>query len=658
MGARTGTAAMTGRPRFVTIRELFDGSRRFRVPIYQRAYAWGRLEIETLVRDIVSVLDRPNYYIGSLVLHEVRDIESDQPLFDVIDGQQRLTTLFVALTHPELRPALTKLPAPFEISDRLLSFEQRKRSNLDLAVLARSDTRSAAMKALQDDGIKAGAEALGNLLSDGTRLVRMLADQGAAPSYDAESDMASNVLGYLLDRVRLVLTELPPETDLNHYFEVMNTRGEQLEKHEIVKAHLLGLIGEDSEGRALFSTVWDACSDFTRHVQARFEPNPRSAIFGHPGTSSGSGWDRFEPTDVEDLASRVQPAQQALAAGGRFLDSVLEEREQQVGVNSRGVQDDGDAGRYGAIIDFPNFLLHVLRMHVDGQVEIPLDDKKLVALFERAITTADSALAFAFRLLRAKFLFDNFVIKPLDEPGPGADSNWVVHRLRRIQPETRSAKLSASNAFGEATQQVLMLQAMYQVTHQRRVYKEFLYRILEYLDRSWAKKNHVDGADFILRLHRMAEDDLEELGAREGSTLDVGTGVPHFALNLLDYKLWWSSVILDETPEGLPSVNAAGFRFAYRTSIEHFLPVNLAESAEQRVSVNDFGNLCLMTRTENSIRSDHTPDWKVAKYGTSDQSLKFHYMAELQKQDGKWGATQINEQGRAMRSVLFKPLPL
>jgi hypothetical protein len=229
---------VTGQPQFVTVRELFNGQRRFRVPIYQRAYAWGQVEIETLVRDVASALDRPAYYIGSLVLHEVRDIESDQPVFDVIDGQQRLTTLFITLTHPDLRPDLLALTPTFGIADRLLTFEERKRSNVDLATLARPEVTPAAIESLRDDGIKAGAETVANLLGDEARLEKMLLEQGVRL---AAAGLTKNVLSYLLDRVQIVLTELPPDTDLNHYFEVMNTRGEQLEKHEIVKAHLLGV---------------------------------------------------------------------------------------------------------------------------------------------------------------------------------------------------------------------------------------------------------------------------------------------------------------------------------------------------------------------------------------------------------------------------------
>jgi Protein of unknown function DUF262/Protein of unknown function (DUF1524) len=649
---------VTGQPQLITIRDLFDGQRRFRVPIYQRAYAWGKTEIETLIRDVASVLDRSAYYIGSLVLHEVRDIESDQPVFDVIDGQQRLTTLFITLTHPGLRQHLQELAAPFRITERLLAFEERKRSNLDLATLARPDVTPVAIESLQDDGIRAGAEAVANLLGDEARLEKMLLDQGVRWEPSTGTGLTKSVLSYLLDHVQIVLTELPPDTDLNHYFEVMNTRGEQLEKHEIVKAHLLGLIGEDKDGRTLFSTIWDACSDFTRHVQARFEPSARSAIFGNHDNRGEEGWSTFLPTSIGDLGDQFGPTRDSFQMADLDLESLLAASEPGSSTPTAAASpgDDGDAGRYGAIIDFPNFLLHVLRLYAGGDRDISLDDKKLVAQFERTITSGSAALDFAHRLLRAKFLFDNFIIKPVDEPGGSDDSNWVIHRLHYTRPEARSAKLSPLNAFGVQTQQVLMLQAMYQVTNQRRVYKEFFYQLIEYLDVTWAVDGHIDGQEFIRHIHQMADDDLDALGVRHGGDLDTGTGVPHFALNLLDYKLWWLSEIEKRPPAGLPAVKASGFRFAYRTSIEHFLPSNLAEREEQLAVVNEFGNLCLMTRTENSRRSDHTPDWKVEKYGESEQSLKFHYMAALQRETKEWGPRQISSQGAAMRTVLLTPL--
>ena len=85
----------------VSVRELFDTAR-YQIPIYQRAYAWGRTEIETLLRDILDYSRRKDaaaYYIGSLVVHaDHKDL--DRQVFEVVDGQQRLTTLFLILCHP------------------------------------------------------------------------------------------------------------------------------------------------------------------------------------------------------------------------------------------------------------------------------------------------------------------------------------------------------------------------------------------------------------------------------------------------------------------------------------------------------------------------------------------------------------------------------
>ncbi|TDK25849.1 DUF262 domain-containing protein [Arthrobacter crusticola] len=648
---------MTGQPRFVTVRELFDGTRQFRVPIYQRAYTWEKRDIEILIRDVASVLGRPSYYIGSLVLHEGRDVESDRSVFEVVDGQQRLTTLFITMTHPALRGRLSGLLKPFEITDQLLSFEERKRSNLDLGALARATPGGSVQ--LQEDGIRAGADAVMNLLGNEQRLARVLLDQGI-PGHTQSEFLVDRVLSFLLDNVRIVLTELPRHTDLNHYFEVMNTRGEQLEKHEIVKARLLGLFGDDIKHRALFASIWDACSDVTRHVQARFNTADRSRLFGDPARNKDTGWSTFLPSNIEELVAAVQQPSNEPRQNVVDLDSVLEALDDSTSAVDS-LFDDDDASRYGAIIDFPNFLLHVLRLHTSGGAGgtsgIALDDKRLVVQFERSVTTAQGALDFAFRLLRTKFLFDNFIIKPLDEPGDNDGSNWVIHSRHYTQSGTRNATLSSRNPFEQnENQQVLMAQAMFQVTHQGRIYKEFLYKLLKYLDGAWTRFQKIDGGAFIQQIHRMAEQDLDALDLRTGDGLDSGTGVPHFALNLLDYKLWFMQQSRQVAVD-LPSVATSGFRFAYRTSIEHFLPTNFAESDEQRSVVNDFGNLCLMTRTENSRRSDHTPDWKVEKYGEVDQSLKLHYMCALQRIEKAWGPEQITRQGGLMRKVLFTPLP-
>lgn len=61
------------------------------VPLYQRGYAWEEKHIVQLIDDVMDIDSNDQYYIGSLIVYK-RDNE-----FEVIDGQQRLTTLYLLL---------------------------------------------------------------------------------------------------------------------------------------------------------------------------------------------------------------------------------------------------------------------------------------------------------------------------------------------------------------------------------------------------------------------------------------------------------------------------------------------------------------------------------------------------------------------------------
>ena len=57
---------------------------------------------------------------------------------------------------------------------------------------------------------------------------------------------------YLLNNTLLLKVEVPPDTDLNHYFEIMNVRGEQLEKHEVLKSRLMSFLVEEADRELFF----------------------------------------------------------------------------------------------------------------------------------------------------------------------------------------------------------------------------------------------------------------------------------------------------------------------------------------------------------------------------------------------------------------------
>ncbi|SAY38821.1 RloF, partial [Candidatus Synechococcus spongiarum] len=79
-----------------TLRQLLANGLRYRVPMFQRDYAWGPDEWDDLWQDMVALVDEedaePAHYMGYLVLQSPNNRE-----FDIIDGQQRMTTMSVLI---------------------------------------------------------------------------------------------------------------------------------------------------------------------------------------------------------------------------------------------------------------------------------------------------------------------------------------------------------------------------------------------------------------------------------------------------------------------------------------------------------------------------------------------------------------------------------
>ncbi|TQR33076.1 hypothetical protein DMB92_03710 [Campylobacter sp. MIT 99-7217] len=75
------------------VKELFSKDK-FSIPIYQRAYAWRSENFKDLWEDLEEALGREGHFLGTIV---VAPNEKDSKKFDIIDGQQRITTIFMLL---------------------------------------------------------------------------------------------------------------------------------------------------------------------------------------------------------------------------------------------------------------------------------------------------------------------------------------------------------------------------------------------------------------------------------------------------------------------------------------------------------------------------------------------------------------------------------
>lgn len=95
-------------PEEFNIDELFKG--KYLIPIYQRPYSWTTLEVKQLLSDIDSIyqnikdtnidnLDNDDYilFIGTLFIKTERNVKNTYNEYDIVDGQQRITTLTLLL---------------------------------------------------------------------------------------------------------------------------------------------------------------------------------------------------------------------------------------------------------------------------------------------------------------------------------------------------------------------------------------------------------------------------------------------------------------------------------------------------------------------------------------------------------------------------------
>lgn len=243
--------------------KVFSVEYHFKIPHYQRPYAWETTQAADLLNDLSDALDRDSaepYFLGSLVLIKQREAAASQ----VIDGQQRLTTLtilFAVLAElardADVGDLFRKLIS--EPGDILLGSEAKPRLEV------RPRDRDFFRKYIQTAGQLADLLALPDsaLANDSQVAVR----DNARLLHDSlkEWDPGRRLrLGQLLaQRTYLVVVSTPDLASAHRIFSVMNARGLDLSPADVLKSDVIGQIRDD--WREDYARKWeDAEEDLGR----------------------------------------------------------------------------------------------------------------------------------------------------------------------------------------------------------------------------------------------------------------------------------------------------------------------------------------------------------------------------------------------------------
>ena len=77
-----------------TVKTIFDGTRIFNIPIYQRSYSWKKDNLQDFLTDLVNQYEDRKYFLGSFLFH-INGTREEFTVIDIVDGQQRLTTFII-----------------------------------------------------------------------------------------------------------------------------------------------------------------------------------------------------------------------------------------------------------------------------------------------------------------------------------------------------------------------------------------------------------------------------------------------------------------------------------------------------------------------------------------------------------------------------------
>lgn len=246
-----------------TFRQLLGNGLNYRVPPFQRDYSWTEDEWDDLWQDLLGLFEpegEPAHYLGYLVLQS-----ADSKGFDIIDGQQRITTISLMILAA-LGQLQDLVEAGLDAENNRRRQEQLRNSYIGyvdpVSLVARSklalnrhnnrfyQTYLVPLERLPQRGLNASEHQL--------RKAFQWFKERIKGRFGATTESGRNLAAFLDTLVdKLFFTVITVTDELNAFkvFETLNARGVRLSATDLLKNYLFSLVGagepHENELRAL-----------------------------------------------------------------------------------------------------------------------------------------------------------------------------------------------------------------------------------------------------------------------------------------------------------------------------------------------------------------------------------------------------------------------
>ncbi|VVQ35281.1 hypothetical protein PS947_04479 [Pseudomonas fluorescens] len=649
---------MTLQSHAVTLEHIVKQGMFFQIPVYQRLYVWGDEQVRTLLDDLWSAYEAksPLAYLGGILVvprHQDRTTVE----YDLIDGQQRFTTLWL------LALSLGRKLKPFLAARR--AGEVRPRLGFPI----RPDIEKAFKASCIDGQAPAVAhEKIDNALGIIQRFKQSLDEAELAAFSD-----------YVLNNVTVIMTHFPASMDLNKIFELINNRGQQLQHHEILKARLLQHIRNAAE-RESYAALWEACSYMDDYVERNLRRVTRldvHALFSAMAAKQDDEALAWSDSVLEALANKFEATREARPL---TLDAILAGKALALAEPVEALPDVNQGeSKVRSIISFSMLLQHALRiwLHERDEPDIArINDKDLLSLFDahmlKSRGTSANVKSFLALLWEVRYCFDKHVIKWV--PDDAGEEHHQILDIRKRKSESAGDKTYWSLVRDEGdNNEFALLQSM--LYHSQQITTHYwLTPLLAYIRANRTGRAHYlkqlkhldnhllcgndSGRPLIERSHDFLDDPFATSSLVDPVsyfTKPLGLKFPHYWFYKLEFVLWSTNALQ------LSAQQLSQFRMTAKNSIEHISPQTAQRVERFPVSaevLDTFGNLALVSRGINSEYGNKPFSEKRAHFREHNReridSLKMKLIYDQQD----WGDDQAATHQRHMVEVLSQYLGL
>lgn len=238
------------KPNSLTINKLLtDSDSLYQIPIYQRPYKWGDDEIDKLWEDIYESFknEEPNYFLGSIITAKPSETSN---YLDVVDGQQRLTTLIILMaTIRDLYPNINREES--EHDSTVIDLHQIKNSIMVRAKFGRLRLSTHSNHSSDFDNI---------IIKGDTSILRkpykkdLRKDE--APKFkfintsvefrkrleEIGEKECGLLLNFIFNHIKIIRIDCSNVGFAIKLFQVLNARGLDLTNSDLIKSYLIGKI--------------------------------------------------------------------------------------------------------------------------------------------------------------------------------------------------------------------------------------------------------------------------------------------------------------------------------------------------------------------------------------------------------------------------------